>query len=147
MISCGSTRGARFTFWIGFFVGSLGISQERCGKSFFEPTDWVSPTNVVYKNNKVRITIDYTRLNQSVKREIFPILPVEETLANIKDAAYFTKLDANSGFYQIDLTEESKKLTTFLTPFGRFYFNRLPMGIACAPEHFEARIKKNPRKL
>ena len=27
--------------------------------------------------------------------------------------------------------------TTFITPFGRFHFNRLPFGIASAPEHFQ----------
>ena len=40
------------------------------------------------------------------------------------------KLLSNSGFRQIPLDEESKLLTTFVTPFGRFCFNRLPFGIS-----------------
>jgi len=52
----------------------------------------------------------------------------------------FTKLDANSGFWQIPLAEESALLTTFITPFGRFCFNRLPFGITSAPEHFQRRM-------
>ena len=32
------------------------------------------------------------------------------------------------------------KLTTFITPFGRFFFKRLPFGIASAPEHFQNRM-------
>ena len=53
-----------------------------------------------------------------------------------------SKLDANLGFYQIPLDPRSAKLTTFIKPFGRYYYNRLPSGIACTsvPEHFRGRI-------
>ncbi len=67
---------------------------------------------------------------------------VEETSAKLKGGRIFSKLDANSGFHQICLAEESKKLTTFLTPFGRYYFNRLPMGITSAPEHFQSQMRE-----
>uniref|UniRef100_A0A8C7X167 ribonuclease H n=1 Tax=Oryzias sinensis TaxID=183150 RepID=A0A8C7X167_9TELE len=46
------------------------------------------------------------------------------------------------GFWQILLTEESAKYTTFITPFGRYYFRRLPFGIASAPEHFQNRMSE-----
>ena len=49
----------------------------------------------------------------------------------------FSKLDANSGFWQIPLDLESRLLTTFLTPFGRYCFNKLPFGICSAPELFQ----------
>ena len=50
------------------------------------------------------------------------------------------KLDANSGFWQVPLSEESTLLTTFITPFGRFAFRRLPFGISSAPEHYQRRM-------
>ena len=62
---------------------------------------------------------------------------VDENLAKLRDSKVFTKLDANSGFWQIPLDEESRKLTTFITPIGRFCFNRLPFGISLAPEIFQ----------
>ena len=37
---------------------------------------------------------------------------------------------------------ESSKLTTFITPFGRYKFNRLPFGITSAPEHFQRRMNE-----
>ena len=46
------------------------------------------------------------------------------------------------GFWQIPLTERSKLLTTFITPFGRYYFHKLPFGICCAPEHFQRRMSR-----
>uniref|UniRef100_A0A1X7SNP3 Reverse transcriptase domain-containing protein n=1 Tax=Amphimedon queenslandica TaxID=400682 RepID=A0A1X7SNP3_AMPQE len=54
----------------------------------------------------------------------------------------FSKLDANSGFWQIELEPESSKLTTFITPYGRYMFNRLPFGISSAPELFQKRISE-----
>ena len=54
----------------------------------------------------------------------------------------FSKLDANSCFHQVVLTDESAKLTTFITPFGRFMFRRLHYGISSAPECFQKRMDK-----
>ena len=47
-----------------------------------------------------------------------------------------SKLDVNSSFWQIKLEEESKLLTTFITPFGRYAFNRLPMRLSSSFEYF-----------
>ena len=51
-----------------------------------------------------------------------------------------SKLDANSGFWQIPLSKDCRELTTFITPFGRYCFNKLPFGISSAPEHFQKRM-------
>ena len=88
-------------------------------------------------NNKVRICVDLTMLNKNVcrKRHILP--SVEQTLAQLQGAKMFTKLD---GFWQIKLSEKSALLTTFITPVGRFCFNRLPFGITSAPEFYQKRM-------
>ena len=67
---------------------------------------------------------------------------VDENLAKLKDSKVFTKLDANSGFWQIPMDEESRLLTTFVTPFGRYCFNRLPFGISSAPEIFQCAMSR-----
>uniref|UniRef100_A0A3B3CEF0 Gypsy retrotransposon integrase-like protein 1 n=1 Tax=Oryzias melastigma TaxID=30732 RepID=A0A3B3CEF0_ORYME len=109
-----------------------------------EPTDWCSGMVVVpkKKTDKVRICVDLTHLNRSVCREKYILPSVEETLGRLAGAKIFSKLDANMGFWQIPLTEESAKYTTFITPFGRYYFKRLPFGIASAPEHFQNRMSE-----
>ena len=50
-------------------------------------------------------------------------------LAQLTGAKICLKLDANLGFWQIPLAPESAKLTTFITPFGRYQFHRLPFEI------------------
>ncbi len=62
---------------------------------------------------------------------------IEEVVSEITQAKFFTKLDAVNGFWQCSLDEESTKLCTFNTPFGRYSFTRLPFGIKSAPEVYQ----------
>ena len=79
-----------------------------------EPTEWCAGMVVVPKaNGKVRICVDLTKLNESILREYHPLPSVDHTLAQLAGATIFSKLDANSGFWQIGLSPESAKLTTF----------------------------------
>ncbi|KAI5621586.1 hypothetical protein C0J50_18855 [Silurus asotus] len=108
-----------------------------------EPTEWCAPMVVVPKStSKVRICTDLTELNKSVLREKHPLPSVESTLGQLAGAKVFSKLDANAGFWQIPLSKESSLLTTFITPFGRYCYNRLCFGISSAPEHFQKRMSR-----
>ena len=103
-----------------------------------EPTDWCAGMVVVPKlNGQVHICVDLTWLNDSVCSGRHPLPSVDQTMAQLAGAKVFSKLDANSGFWQIPLSPKSIPLTTFTTPFGWFCFNRLPFGITSAPEHFQ----------
>ena len=95
---------------------------------------------VLKPNNQVRICVDLTQSNKSVKRERHILPSVNHTLAQLSNAKLFSKIDANSGFWQVELSKQSSLLTTFITPFGRFRFNRLPFGISSAPELFQQRM-------
>ncbi len=106
-----------------------------------KPTPWCAGLVVVPKaKGKIRLCVDLTHLNKWVRRERHILPAVDQTLAMLAGAKVFTKLDATSGFWQIPLTKESSLLTTFITPFGRYAFNRLPFGISSAPEHFQRRM-------
>ena len=103
------------------------------------PTAWCSGLVPVPKpNGNVRLCVDLTQLNKAVQREIHPMPSVDESLAKLGKSRYFTKLDANSGFWQLPLDEESKLLTTFVTPFGRYCFNRLSFWHKFGPGDFLA---------
>ena len=105
------------------------------------PTEWCAGMVVVPKpSGATRICVDLKPLNNNVLREPHPIPAVDDILAQLTGATHFTKLDANSGFWQIPLAEESRPLTTFITPFGRYQLNKLPFGISSAPELFQRRM-------
>ncbi|XP_060083295.1 uncharacterized protein LOC132562561 [Ylistrum balloti] len=103
------------------------------------PTDWVNSMVTVTKpNGKIRICLDPRDLNTAIKRQHYPMLTIEEIVAWIPEAKYFSKLDATSGFWQLQLDEPSSKLCTFNTPFGRYRFLRMPFGLNSAPEVFQS---------
>lgn len=61
-------------------------------------------------------------MNKAVKREKFILPTIDDILPKLAHAKVFSLLDAASGFWQIPLEPESAKLTTFITPFGRYFF-------------------------
>ena len=106
-----------------------------------KPTLWCAGMVVVpKKSGDVRICVDLKPLNENVLRETHPPPGIDETLAQLTGATVMSKLDANSGFWQIPLAQESREITTIITPFGRYCFNKLPFGISSAPEHFQKRL-------
>ena len=106
-----------------------------------QPTPWCAGMVVVpKKGGSIRICVDLKPLNKSVLREVHPLPKVDEILAQLTGAKIFSKLDANSGFWQIPLSTSSRLLTTFITPSGRYCFNKLPFGISSAPELFQKRM-------
>ena len=49
----------------------------------------------------------------------------------------FFRVRCQLGFWQIKLSERSKPLTTFITPWGRYCFNVRPFGISSGSEKFQ----------
>ena len=92
-------------------------------------------------NGKVRICVDLTKLNESVCRENHPLPEIDALLGEIGQSKVFTKLDANSGFWQQKLANESQVLTTFLTPFGRYCYQRMCFGLKSAPGVFQRKMQ------
>ena len=103
-----------------------------------EPTEWVnSMVTVVKPNGKLRICIDPRNLNQNVQRQHYLTRTVDEILTRMPNAKIFSVLDANSGYWQIRLDQESAKLCTFNTPYGRYMFKRLPFGLSSLQDIFQ----------
>ena len=108
-----------------------------------EPTPWCAGMAVVPKRSgDVRICVDQRPLNNGVLRETYPIPSVDDSLARLAGATIFSKVDVNSGFWQIPLSEDSRHLTTFITPSGRFCFNKLPFWIFSTPELYQRRMSQ-----
>ncbi|UYV68297.1 K02A2.6-like [Cordylochernes scorpioides] len=101
-------------------------------------TEWCAPTVIAGKpNGDIRLCVDFSRLNDHVQREVHPMPVVEHMLGQLGEAKLFSKLGAKGGFHQIPLSPDCQHLTTFITPFGRYKFCRMPFGISLAPEYFQ----------
>ena len=108
-----------------------------------EPTDWTSSLVVVHKpNGSLRICIDPHELNPCLKKELHPVPTIDELLPDLAKAKIFTKCDVKHGFWHVRLDEETARLTTFATPFGRFMWKRMPFGIAPASQIFQKRLEQ-----
>lgn len=113
-----------------------GIIVKRDG-----PTDWVSSMLIVEKKDKsIRICIDPRDLNTAIQREHFLVPTFDDILPRLSGKKLFSIIDMKDGFWHIELDDESSKLVTFNTPFGRYSFRRLPFGITSAPEVFQKRV-------
>ena len=106
------------------------------------PTKWVNSAVIIEKpdSEKLRICLDPRPLNEAIQREHFKMPTIEEITTRVAGAKVFSKLDANHGYWQIPLDEESRLLTTFNTPFKRYCYKRMPFGIKSAQEVFQKRM-------
>lgn len=117
------------------------MQEEGIIEAVTKPTDWCAPIVVVPKgDDKVRLCVDYTELNKHVKRERWQLPSVEESLAQLAGGQIFSLLDASSGFWQVPLHQDSWEFTTFITPFGRFMYKRIPFGISSGPEVYQKKV-------
>ena len=107
-----------------------------------KPTAWCAPIVIAPKKNseKIRMCVDFTRLNKFVVRERYMSNTPAEAVLSIRDANFFSVFDAVKGYHQCELDEKSQDLTTFITPFGRFKYLRAPYGVSSISEHYNRRM-------
>ena len=106
-----------------------------------EPTEWVNSLSVVDKpDGSIRLCLDPRPLNKAIMREHYSMPTRDDLIVNLADSKWFSKLDANSAFWQCKLDYESSLLTTFNTPWGRYRFLRMPYGISSASEYYQKQI-------
>jgi hypothetical protein len=109
-----------------------------------EPSEWCSRGFFVMKpSGEARLVVDLSPLNQFIERPIHPFIPANELLKNLNpESTVYCKLDCVKGYFQIPLDEESKKLTTFLLPSGRYRYLRAPMGLSSSSDEWCKRSDK-----
>ncbi|KAL1255089.1 hypothetical protein QQF64_013150 [Cirrhinus molitorella] len=100
-------------------------------------SEWASPLVLVWKKSgDLRVCVDYRWLNSRTTKDAHPLPHQADCLAALGGNALFSAMDLTSGFYNIAMSEEDKKMTAFTTPLGLYEFNRLPQGLCNSPASF-----------
>lgn len=110
--------------------------KELVEKGIVEPSKspWGAPALLVEKSDgSFRLVVDYRKLNAVTRVDPYPIPDIQETLAQLGSAGYFSVVDLASGFWQIEMDSTDKAKTAFNTPSGHYEWNRMPMGLVNSP--------------
>lgn len=67
---------------------------------------------------------------------------MEQLIPKFRNAKIFSKLDLKNSFHQLELSEDSRHITTFICSQGLFRYKRLMFGISCAPECFQKNFER-----
>ena len=81
--------------------------------------------------------IDMRVPNKAILRERHPSPTIDDLIQQLNGSSYFSKLDLSSGYHQLELDEESRDITTFVTHKGLKRFTRLNFGTNSASEIFQ----------
>ena len=104
-------------------------------------SEWAAPTFIIpKKDGTVRFISDFRELNKRIKRKPFPIPKVQDLLLKLEGFTYATSLDLNMGYYHIGLTTKSKQMCTIVLPWGKYEYQKLPMGLCNSPDIFQERM-------
>eukprot|EP00804_Cyclotella_cryptica_P016680 CCRYP_001999-RA/>CCRYP_001999-RA protein AED:0.06 eAED:0.06 QI:1397/-1/1/1/-1/1/1/255/979 len=108
-----------------------------------DDSEWASPTFIIpKKDNTVRVVSDFREVNKRIVRKPFPIPKISTVLQELEGFTYATALDLNMGYYTIRLDPDASKICTIIFPWGKYSYLWLPMGVACSPDIFQAKMSE-----
>jgi hypothetical protein len=111
----------------------------------------ISPSNSPWASNIVmakksdgsyRLCCDLRGVNSVTKKDGYPIPRIDETLESLGQAKVYASLDLASGYWQVQMSPESKDKTEFCTRKGLFQWERMPFGLTNAVATFQ-RLMQN----
>jgi len=89
------------------------------------------------KDGTKRFCVDFRRLNKITKTNSYPLPIIDDILALLGKARYFTSLYLKSGYWQVLMDEQDKEKTAFACHKGLYQFNVMPFGLVNAPSIFQ----------
>jgi hypothetical protein len=123
---------------------SLMVKEEidkllECGFIYLVPySEWVSPIIVVpKKNEKLRICVNFRKLNFVTQKDYFPLPFTDAILDGVAGHECYSFLDGFSGYNQVQIALVCRAFTTFTIDWGTYAYNVMPFGLCNAPATFQ----------
>jgi hypothetical protein len=93
-------------------------------------SEWLANHVLVKKKNgKWRMCVYYTSLNKACPKVPFPLLHIDQIVDSTAGCKTLSFLYAYSGYHQIKMKESDQLVTSFITPFGMYYYVTMPFGL------------------
>ena len=128
------------------FVGEKRKHLEQMLKAkVIQPSssEWAAPPVLVKKKDgNVRWCIDFRKLNSITKKDVFPLPLIEDCMDALQGNVWFSKLDANSAYWQIPLESSAREKTAFVTKDVLFEFVRMSFGLCNSPAMYSRAMGK-----
>ncbi len=104
-------------------------------------SEWASPSFIIPKKNRtVCFLSNFWEVNKRLIRKPFPIPKISMVLQELEGFTFTTALDLNMGYYTIRLDPDASRICTVISPWGKYSYKRLLMGIAGSPDIFQSKI-------
>lgn len=119
--------------------------EEMLGKGVIEPSSalYLAPIVLVNKGSgKKRMCIDYRKVNEHIKQDIYPLPRLDALVEEVAGHKYYCTLDLKDAYYQIKLNESTRDITTFSDGIGLYRFTRLPFGLSVSPAIFTRAMQR-----
>ena len=91
---------------------------------------------VLNKNDGVRITVNFKKLNDISRLSQLPTPRVDQMLDSLGKGRVFSLFDLVSSFHQITAHKDTVPLTAFCTPTGLYEWLVMPQGSSASPGWF-----------
>lgn len=111
-------------------------------------SSWNSPIFSVKKKTAVegkytlRFVLDFRRLNEKTKTEVYPIPNIESNINKLGGAKLFSTLDAVQAYHCIEVEEDSQEFLAFSGEEGSYTFVRMPFGCKNSANYFQRLVNK-----
>ena len=90
---------------------------------------------VTKKDGSKRFCVDYRKLNDVTTKDAYPLPRIDDSLDQLSGAEWFSCLDLNSGYWQVEVEESDRPKTAFVSRQGLFEIKVMPMDCVTVQQH------------